>query len=68
MPNCALHRSVADANCEVVELEDGTDAIVSTRDITVGEFFCVVESDSESDSEDYEEEEEEEELIDMDCA
>jgi hypothetical protein len=61
MPDCALHRSVAGANCEVVELEDGTSAIVSFRDITVGEFFCVLESDSED-------EEEEEELEDDDCA
>jgi hypothetical protein len=68
MPDCALHRSVAGANCEVVQLEDGTGAIVSTRDITVGEFFCVLESDSESGSEDYEEEEEGEELEDDDCA
>lgn len=59
MPDCELHRSATGANCEVVELEDGTGAVVSTRDITSGEFFCVPESDSET--------EEEEELEDDKC-
>jgi hypothetical protein len=38
---------VTDPNCEVVELEDGTSAIVSIRDIAAGEFFCTAESDDE---------------------
>jgi hypothetical protein len=53
MPDCSLHRSATDPNCEVVELEDGTSAVVSTRDIAAGEFFCTAESedeDSESES------------------
>jgi hypothetical protein len=40
---------VTDPNCEVVELEDGTSAIVSIRDIAAGEFFCTAE-DVESES------------------
>lgn len=57
MPDCELHRSKDDPNCEVVELEDGTSAVVSRRSIKCGEFFCVAES---SDEEDYDEEEGEE--------
>ncbi len=56
MPDCELHRTKKDANCEVIELEDGEGAVVSCRDIKAGEFFCLLESD--------EEEEEEEEEID----
>ncbi|GKZ00310.1 hypothetical protein MPSEU_000983900 [Mayamaea pseudoterrestris] len=50
MPSCELHRATndADANCDVVELEDGTSAVVSTRKIAAGEFFSVPESDDES--------------------
>jgi len=51
MPDCALHRSSVNPNCEVVELEDGTEAIVASRDIAAGEFFCVPESDSEGENE-----------------
>jgi hypothetical protein len=58
MPDCELHRSKADANCEVVELEDGTSAVVSSRPIAAGDFFCVPESSDEEDEEDMEEEEE----------
>jgi hypothetical protein len=56
MPDCELHRSL-DPNCAVVELEDGTGAVVSLRPIAAGEFFCVAESDDEEDGE-FEEEEE----------
>jgi hypothetical protein len=62
MPDCTLHRSATGgANCEVVELEDGTSAVVSTQDIVSGEFFCVPDSDSE------EEEVEEEADYEEDC-
>jgi hypothetical protein len=47
MPDCELHRSSTDPNCEVVELEDGTSAVISTRAISAGEFFCVQESSDE---------------------
>jgi hypothetical protein len=50
MPDCELHRSVTDPNCEVVELEDGTHAVVSIRRILAGEFFCVGESSDEDDA------------------
>jgi len=66
MPDCELHRSKTDANCQVVELEDEETgdsymAVVSLREIKAGEFFCLVETDDEeedgSDSEgDWEEE------------
>ena len=55
MPDCELHRSKDDANCELVELEDGCAAIVSCRDIQTGEFFCVQESDEDDDGEEEEE-------------
>jgi len=65
MPDCSLHRST-EPNCEVVEMEDGMQAIVSTRPIKSGEFFCVANSDDEDpegndDDEDDDEQEEEEE-------
>ena len=63
MPNCELHRSRTDPNCEVVELEDGTGALVSLRAIPCGEFFCVRESSDEesgSDEEDGEDDWDEE--------
>eukprot|EP00980_Cylindrotheca_fusiformis_P002362 scaffold543_cov119-Cylindrotheca_fusiformis.AAC.29 len=63
MPDCELHRSKNGANCEVVELEDGTNAIVSTRDIAIGEFFCVPESDSEVEEEEEELQEDEESFM-----
>ena len=51
MPDCELHRSSTDPNCEVVELEDGTKALIASRPISSGEFFCVPESsDDEEDS------------------
>jgi hypothetical protein len=54
MPDCELHRSATDPNCEVVELEDGTSAVVSSRPITAGEFLCVAESSDEEDGMDFE--------------
>jgi hypothetical protein len=50
MPDCELHRS-SNPNCEVIELEDGTSALVSIQDIGAGDFFCVAESSDESDDE-----------------
>ncbi|KAL7540561.1 hypothetical protein ACHAWF_006715 [Thalassiosira exigua] len=52
MPDCELHRSNDNPNCQVVELEDETTgssymAVVSLRDIKAGEFFCILESDEE---------------------
>jgi hypothetical protein len=47
MPDCELHRSSVDPNCEVVELDDGTSAVVARRQIVGGEFFCVAESEDE---------------------
>jgi len=50
MPDCELHRSSTNPNCEIVELENGLSAVVSRRAIAAGEFFCVAESsDEESD-------------------
>lgn len=53
MPDCELHRSKTDANCQVVELEDEETgdsymAVVSLKDIKAGEFFCLVETDEEN--------------------
>lgn len=50
MPDCALHRSSANANCEVVALDDGSQAVVSLRDIVAGEFFCVPDTSDEESS------------------
>lgn len=60
MPDCELHTSSSKdvANCKVVELDDGhgTQAVVSSRYITAGEFFCIIEeSESSSDDEDEDE-------------
>lgn len=62
MPSCELHRAIrADtSNCAVVELDDGTSAVVSTRRIAAGEFFCVPESDNEASDESVHEGEEDE--------
>ena len=46
MPDCELHRSTS-PNCELVELEDGTSAIVSIKNIPTGEFFSIAESSDE---------------------
>jgi U3 small nucleolar RNA-associated protein 6 len=52
MPDCELHRtSEADkANCKIVELEDGMQAVVSSKFIMAGEFFCIPESSDEEDN------------------
>lgn len=52
MPDCELHRSKKNPNCELVELEDGCAAIISCRDIQAGEFFCIEESDEDDDESD----------------
>jgi U3 small nucleolar RNA-associated protein 6 len=52
MPNGELRRSSTNSNCQVVELDDGTSAVVSSRKIAMGEFFCVPPTDEESTSED----------------
>jgi len=52
MPNCELHRSKTNWNCEIVTMEQDNEdilAVVSSRDIATGEFFCAAESDSEDD-------------------
>lgn len=59
MPDCELHRSKDDPNCEVVELENGTSAVVSKRTIACGEFFCVAESSDEEEEVEFVEEGEE---------
>ena len=62
MPDCELHRSSTNPNCEVVDLDVGVSAVVSLRAITAGEFFCVpassdeYEDDDEDDDDDGEEE------------
>lgn len=56
MPDCELHRTRNDPNCEVVELEDGSGAVVSCRYIKAGEFFCLLESEDEDDDVFYDEE------------
>ena len=60
MPECELHRSAdaAKANCKVVRLEAGVHAVVSSKFIQAGEFFCLPESDDEEEEEDSEGEEE----------
>jgi hypothetical protein len=66
MPNCELHRSRTNPNCQVVELEDDAGgesymAVVTLRDIKAGEFFSILESDEEEGSDSGEEDEEWEE-------
>ena len=63
MPDCELHRSKTDANCQVVELEDDETgdtymAVVSLRDIKAGEFFSILESDDDDEGGDSDCEEE----------
>jgi len=55
MPECELHRSKDNPNCEVVELEDGSGAVVSCRPIAAGEFFCIAEDDDSDEEEDEDE-------------
>jgi hypothetical protein len=52
MPDCELHRSRENPNCQVVVLEDGSGAVVSLRSIAAGEFFCIAESDDDDDDDD----------------
>jgi len=66
MPECELHRSKTNANCQVVEMEDEEAgesymAVVSLREIKAGEFFSILESDEEEEGGSDEEEEEWEE-------
>ena len=60
LPDGELGRS-ENPNCQVVELEDGTQAVVAVREIKSGEFLCVADSDAEESGVEEEEEEEEEE-------
>ena len=70
-PDYELHRSKINPNCEIVEVtneeddddEEGKQAVVSIRDIRMGEFFCIAESDDNDEEDDditieYDEEEE----------
>jgi hypothetical protein len=50
LPDCEIHRSSTDPNCEVVPLADGTNALVSTRVISAGEFFAMAESSEDEGS------------------
>jgi U3 small nucleolar RNA-associated protein 6 len=53
VPDCELHRSKDNPNCQVVMLEDeDVYAVVSIRPIKAGEFFCVAESDDDDDDDD----------------
>jgi U3 small nucleolar RNA-associated protein 6 len=51
MPDVELHRSATNPNCDVVEVvdENGSEiqAVVSTRSIAAGEFFCIPASDDD---------------------
>ena len=67
MPDCELHRSKDNPNCELVELEDGCMAIISCRDIQAGEFFCVEESDDDDEEEEDDDEEEDEDASEEEC-
>ena len=60
-PDAELHRTSAKdkANCEVIELDDGMMAVVTTKDVKAGEFLSIVETDDESSSSGGEWEEEE---------
>jgi hypothetical protein len=60
MPDCEVHRSRTNPNCEVVELEDGENAIVSICPIAAGDFFCLPESSDEGEGEECKEIDEEE--------
>ena len=59
LPDGELGRS-ENPNCQVVELEDGTQAVVAVREIKSGEFLCVADSDAEESGVEEEEEEAEE--------
>lgn len=51
MPDCSLHRSSV-PNCQVIQMEEGSGAVVSIRQIKAGDFFCVGESDDDEEDED----------------
>ncbi|KAL9188477.1 hypothetical protein ACHAXT_006855 [Thalassiosira profunda] len=56
LPDCELHRSATDFNCQIVEVEDEATgercmAVASVRDIRAGEFFCLAESDDDDEEE-----------------
>lgn len=55
MPDCELPHSETNFNCRVVELEDGTSALISTRPIKSGEFFCVADDENDESEQDGEE-------------
>ena len=42
----------ADANCEVVELKNGSGALIARRNIAVGDWLSVLPSDSDDDDDD----------------
>ena len=63
MPDCELHRTKENPNCEIIELGSGEGAIASCRDIKAGEFFCIIESDDESEEFDTDDEVEVEECM-----
>jgi len=58
LPDCSLPRCFS-PNCEVVELEDETMALVALQDIQPGQFLSVADSDEEESDDDEEEDDEE---------
>ena len=46
----------ADPNCEVVELEDGTGALVALKPLAAGDWLSVAYSDDEEENDSGEEE------------
>ncbi|KAL3935668.1 MAG: hypothetical protein SGBAC_008862 [Bacillariaceae sp.] len=58
MPDGELHRSATAPNCEVVELEDGTNAVVTTKDVACGDFFCLPEANRENEDDEDDDAEE----------
>ena len=65
MPDCELFRS-SDPNCEIVELDDGSGAIVSIRNIKAGEFFTVLDSDEEDSVDEHDDSEGEDDFDEND--
>lgn len=65
VPDCELHRSKDNPNCQVVMLEDeDVYAVVSIRPIKAGEFFCIAES--EDDDEEEEDDDDDDDGSDLD--
>jgi hypothetical protein len=54
LPDCALPRS-DNPNCEIVWLEDGSGALVASKNLQVGDWLTVAPSDSEDGSDGSEE-------------